>query len=208
VTGRPRPGLPAASAIVLAGGRSSRFGRDKLAEPLDGRPLLAHAVEAVAVVVRDVVVIGRPGDSAAPARVGRVAVRHAPDAEPFGGPLVALRRGLELVREPLALIVGGDMPRLAPDVLALLLRTLASSEGMAGVCLVHRGRRQPLPMAVRVGATTAQVEALVGAGERSLQALLAATPTRDLAEVEWRALDPAAETLRDVDRPEDLPGPA
>ncbi|MGH2474787.1 MAG: NTP transferase domain-containing protein, partial [Candidatus Limnocylindrales bacterium] len=31
---------PRIGAIVLAGGRSSRFGRDKLAEPMDGRPLL------------------------------------------------------------------------------------------------------------------------------------------------------------------------
>ena len=36
-------------AIVLAGGRSSRFGRDKLAESIDGRPLLDRAVEAVGV---------------------------------------------------------------------------------------------------------------------------------------------------------------
>ena len=35
------------AAIVLAGGRSSRFGRDKLAEPVDGRPLLDHAIDAV-----------------------------------------------------------------------------------------------------------------------------------------------------------------
>ena len=42
--------LPAVSAIVLAGGASTRFGRDKLAEPVDGRPLLHHAAEAVAAV--------------------------------------------------------------------------------------------------------------------------------------------------------------
>ena len=31
---------PTVTGLVLAGGRSSRFGRDKLAEPIDGRPLL------------------------------------------------------------------------------------------------------------------------------------------------------------------------
>jgi molybdopterin-guanine dinucleotide biosynthesis protein A len=35
------------SAIVLAGGRSSRFPGDKLAAELDGRSLLARAIEAV-----------------------------------------------------------------------------------------------------------------------------------------------------------------
>ena len=38
---------PTVTGLVLAGGRSSRFGRDKLAEPIDGRPLLWHAIDAV-----------------------------------------------------------------------------------------------------------------------------------------------------------------
>lgn len=35
------------SAIVLAGGRSSRFGRDKLAEPIAGEPLLNRTIAAL-----------------------------------------------------------------------------------------------------------------------------------------------------------------
>ena len=48
-------------AIVLAGGRSSRFGRDKLAEIVDGRPLLDHAIDAVRAVATDIVVVVAPG---------------------------------------------------------------------------------------------------------------------------------------------------
>jgi molybdopterin-guanine dinucleotide biosynthesis protein A len=33
---------------VLAGGRSTRFGRDKLLEPLDGEPLLWRSIRALA----------------------------------------------------------------------------------------------------------------------------------------------------------------
>jgi len=86
------------SAIVLAGGRSSRFGRDKLAEPLAGRPLLDHAVRSVAGVARDVVILGPGLPVSSPAgsmAVPRgVTVRFVPDAEPFAGPLVALAAGL------------------------------------------------------------------------------------------------------------------
>ena len=39
-------GLPEVAGVVLAGGRSTRFGRDKLAEPYRGMPLLHHAVLA------------------------------------------------------------------------------------------------------------------------------------------------------------------
>jgi len=38
-----------------------------------------------------------------------------------------------------------------------------------------------------------------------LRSVLERLPTRILEEVEWRPLDPDGETLRDVDRPDDLP---
>jgi molybdopterin-guanine dinucleotide biosynthesis protein A len=195
---------PAASAIVLAGGRSTRFGRDKLAEPIAGAPLLAHAVRAVASVSREVLVLGRDGidERAGP---GRVPLRHVRDADPFSGPLTALATGLELAREPLAIVVAGDMPTLSPDVLLAMLRALDAGSGIEAACLVHRGRRQQLPLALRVGAGTSVARRLVGGGERRLGALLEALRARDLPETDWRPLDPAAATLRDVDRPEDLP---
>ena len=199
--------LPAASAIVLAGGRSTRFGRDKLAEPVAGRPLLDHAILAVARVAREVLVLvppvgeighlARPPDSAV-----RVAVIR--DPEPFGGPLVALLAGLERASEPFALVVGGDMPRMSPDVLAALLRALDASEADA-VVLAFRGRRQTLPAALRVGIATKAARRLLSDGMRSLHALLGAVRTRELSEGEWRSLDPSAATLRDVDLPGDLP---
>jgi molybdenum cofactor guanylyltransferase len=201
--------LPAASGLVLAGGRSSRFGRDKLAEPLGGRPLLAHAVEALGAVVREVIVLLPPvGDPPALPRTvgaGKVPVRIARDPEPFGGPLVALLAGLERTREPFALVVAGDMPELAGSVLAALLRALDASEDADAAVLEFRGRRQPLPAALRVGAATMAAQRLLGDGERSLHALLRALRTRDLVEGEWRSLDPTAATLRDVDLPGDLP---
>ena len=43
------------SGVVLAGGASRRFGRDKRAEPVAGVPLLRRAVDAVTEVSDDVV---------------------------------------------------------------------------------------------------------------------------------------------------------
>ena len=99
------------------------------------------------------------------------------------------------------------MPTLSPDVLAALVRALAAAESRADAAvLVQRGVVQPLPAVFRNGAATQAARRVLAGGERSLVALLRALPTRELAEGEWRGLDPDAATLRDIDRPEDLPG--
>ncbi len=98
------------SAIVLAGGRSTRFGRDKLAEPLDGVPLLWRTIEAVRAVADDIVVVVAPGsEPELPADV-----RVAYDPATGQGPLVGVLAGLEAVRHDTVLVVGGDMPWLRP----------------------------------------------------------------------------------------------
>jgi molybdopterin-guanine dinucleotide biosynthesis protein A len=135
----------------------------------------------------------------------KVPVRVSRDPEPFGGPLVALLAGLERAGEPFALVVAGDMPGLAGPVLAALLRALDASPDVDAAVLEFRGRREPLPVALRVGAATIAAQRLLGEGERSIHALLRGLRTRELLEGEWRALDPTAATLTDVDVPGDLP---
>jgi molybdopterin-guanine dinucleotide biosynthesis protein A len=134
-----------------------------------------------------------------------VPVRVVRDPEPLGGPLVGLLAGLERAAESSVLVAAGDMPALAEDVLAALLGGLGSGEAEA-VALVLRGRREPLPVALRTGAATAAARRVLGDGERRLQSLFGTMRVRDLEEAEWRALDPLAMTLRDVDVPADLEG--
>ena len=197
--------VPAASGILLAGGRSSRFGGDKLGAPYRGRPLLDHAVLALAEIATEVLILIPPvGDPPLTIDLAKSPqLRLIRDPEPFGGPLVALLAGLERTAESLAVVAGGDMPSLAPPVLGAMLRALDNSEH-ALVALDFRGRVQPLPLALRVGSATPIVRRLLGSGERSLRSLLTAGGAARLPEADWRPLDPAADTLKDIDTPDDL----
>ena len=197
----------AVSGIVLAGGRSSRFGSDKLAARYGESSLLELAVSALETMCSEVIVVLAPGDERALPHRGAtgVPVERAVDPEPFGGPLVGLLAGLEAAREPLAAVAGGDMPSLAPEVMRLLVRALAASDGSRDAAvLVQRGEMRPLPCVVRNGAATQAARRLLGDGERSLMALIRSMSAEYVQESDWRPLDPTAATLRDVDGPEDL----
>ncbi len=99
--------------LVLAGGQSRRFGRDKAVEPWDGRPLIAHALAALA-GCDQVAVAGRawPG------------VLALPDRPAAGlGPLGGLNAGLHHAAAHGFSHVASlpvDSPGLPPDWLARL----------------------------------------------------------------------------------------
>jgi molybdopterin-guanine dinucleotide biosynthesis protein A len=190
------------TAIVLAGGRSSRFGRDKLAEPVAGRTLLQHAIEGVRAFATDVLVVAAP--AASPDVPAGIRVVH--DPRPFEGPLAGLRAGLTSADTDVVLVTAGDMPDLAPAVAEALLAALDAPETEA-VLLRHDGRSRPLPMALRRQPALAAAAALVAAGERRLGALPEALRHQVIEEADWRPLDPDGRTLEDVDTPEDLRQP-
>lgn len=191
-----------ATGVVLAGGRSSRFGRDKLAKPLAGRPLLHHAVRATAAVCREVLVVTAPDRPAPDLPTVLSALRTIPDPEPYGGPLVGLAAALAEVEQPLVLVVAGDMPAMVPALLREMLR-VAGAEEPDAVVLLEGTEVRPLPCVLRSDVRES-VGRLLATGERSLRALLETLTLRPLSEPEWRAFDPEGRTLYDIDRPEDL----
>jgi molybdopterin-guanine dinucleotide biosynthesis protein A len=188
---------PRVSVVILAGGRSSRFGRDKLAEPIDGRPLLDHVIDAVRLLAAEILVVAGP--DATPAVAGDVRLVH--DDVAFEGPLVGARAGLVAASESIVLLVGGDMPGLVDGVLRSMVDLLESADA---VVLEHEERPRPLPMAVRRERGLSAVEGLLGQGERRLRALIDVLETRTIAETTWRDLDPTGATLRDIDTEADL----
>ena len=146
-------------AVVLAGGRSSRFGRDKLAEPIDGRPLLDHAIAAVRALT-DVIVVVRAPDKD-PTHLDGVTLVH--DERPFEGPLVGLDAGLAALGAEVdrVIVVGEFMPALVPAVLERLLAALGS--GTTAAILDADGPRPILPMALVSVPAGVGVRRLVGA---------------------------------------------
>src|SRR5256712_7442875 len=101
---------PAVSGILLAGGASSRFGRDKLVASVGGHPLFQLPLAALAAVCDEVVLVVGPDAEPPALPPSPVPIRIARDERRHEGPLVAASVGLAAVGGALALIAAGDMP--------------------------------------------------------------------------------------------------
>jgi molybdopterin-guanine dinucleotide biosynthesis protein A len=131
------------TGVVLAGGQSTRMGRDKATLEFDGQPLLERAVAVLRECFPEVMVI-RQDD--------------VPGLGPIGGLLTALRRAPEIF------VVACDMPFLD----AALIREMAAQlPGYDAVAIPG----EPLHAAYSARILPV-VEAQIAAGDYSVQSLL------------------------------------
>lgn len=190
---------PAATGIVLAGGASTRLGRDKASEPLLGRPLLQWVVDKVAVVVDEIVVVIAAGQTLPPVTTART-LRVVEDVLPAKGPLGGIYSGLREARRELALVTGCDMPLLSPPFLRELLRL---SEGYDVVMPRRRGRTQALHAVYRRSCLEPMRHQL-DAGHLKVISFLPAVRVRYVDEDVWTRFDPEGLSFFNINTEEDL----
>ena len=192
------------TGAVLAGGSSRRMGGNKLAIPVDGVPLVERALEAVAAVATDVLLVRRPGrpiEGVAP--VGRAAAREIVDTVDGAGPLAGIHAALQAARHDLVLVVGGDMPFLSPAVLRHLAARAREAVDADAVALGDGSRPQPL-LAVYRRRSLAVVEQMLESRALRLSDLLAQLALVVVEPAEWATLDPTGRTPLNLNRPADV----
>ena len=136
---------PRVAAIVLAAGRSTRMGEaNKLIADIGGAPMVRRVVEAVLVSrARPVVVV--TGHQAAEVSAALAGLDATPVANPnyATGLASSLKAGVGALPQDCAgaLVVLGDMPRIAPEHLDELIAAFEAANGTAIIVPVHRGRQ-------------------------------------------------------------------
>lgn len=146
------------SGLILAGGRSSRMGRDKAALTLpDGRTLLQRQADVLrAAGVGSLFVSVRPGSE-----THLPGATSVPDGAPDAGPLAGIAAGLRAAPPGLVLVLAVDMAEMPAAHLRHLV-TLATPD--RGVVPVLAGRCEPLA-AVYPTALAGSAAAAVAAGQ-------------------------------------------
>lgn len=106
------------TGVVLAGGQSSRMGRDKALLEVDGVPLLHRSIELLRPHAKEILVIADPG---------KYSVDHAtviPDDSPGKGPLGGLVTALRHARYVRLLVLACDLPHINDRLLIHLKNAL------------------------------------------------------------------------------------
>lgn len=193
---RCTPDAPLVPAVVLAAGRSTRMGAQKLLLPVEGRPMVERVVAAAegSGVAETVVVVGSEAD-AVRAALADHPVRIVMNPDHGQGMSTSLRAGLSALPPgcDAVLFVLGDQPFVTPAVMDRLIWRFA--ETGAGIVrpLAGSGPAHPVLLAAEYFPEILALEGDVGARE-----ILARHP-QDVTYIE---LDDSRSTL-DVDTPAD-----
>ena len=159
---------PKVAALVLAAGRSTRFGpENKLLQDLGGKPVIRCTVEAVLAsgVASVTVVTGHMADEVRAALAG-LKVAFAPSLNYRDGLAASLKAGLAALPRGIdgVLVALGDMPGVTGVDIDRLISGLAPKEGRSIVVPVAGGKRgNPVLFAAHLTAELAEVEGDAGA---------------------------------------------
>ncbi len=187
---------PDVSAFILAGGKSTRMGADKAFVTLDGRTLLARALELARAVTPDVRVVGDPAKFAG---FGPVVEDVFRDCGPLGGIHAALR----VSNTELNLILAVDVPLVSLALLQYLIRRARDSASATITVVGAGGGWQPLCAVYRRDFVDVAEQSL-REGRYKIDALFETTQTQVIREEELEAAGFSLKMFRNLNTREEL----
>ncbi len=105
------------TAIVLAGGQSTRMGRDKALLPVAGRTMIEHIVEQLRPHFDEILISANDPD-----RYAFLGLEVVPDARPGLGPMAAIAASIARARHEQCFVIPCDAPTVPLGPLYRLLR--------------------------------------------------------------------------------------
>jgi molybdopterin-guanine dinucleotide biosynthesis protein A len=186
---------PVITGFVLAGGKSTRMGRDKAAVSLNGRTLLETALEAARAVSQDTYILGSP----------ELYSRYAPavvDIFPGCGPLSGIHAALTQTKTEFNLMIGVDTPFLSAGLLQYIVDKAVDSRAVVTAPVIN-DYPQPL-CAVYSRAFLPIAERALQDGAYKIVPLFPGEGTLLIPEADLRQVAFTAEMFENLNTPEDL----
>jgi molybdopterin-guanine dinucleotide biosynthesis protein A len=192
------------SAIILAGGFSKRFGKEKGLVSLGGKPLILHVTEKVASFVDEYVIV-------VSSEVQKEKLRRALPAESrvvvdflqVRSPLVGTLTGLENVSGEYVLVLPCDSPFVSGPVISLLLELCVGKAAV--IPRWTNGYIEPLQAVYSVDLAKASAKKALEDGKLDMRSMIKKLRgVRYVSTIVLRQLDPQLLTFFNVNTPIDL----
>jgi molybdopterin-guanine dinucleotide biosynthesis protein A len=189
------------AAFVLAGGVSSRMGRQKGLLEFGGQPLIVRTVRLIEPLVSEVIVVGTP-ERYSPLGLHAIVdrdFRSGEDQEAVRSPLVGIASALTVSTATWNLILACDLPYLTPEWVNWLLGRAVDSEAQVVMPRTPRGL-EPLAAVYR-RECAAPVVAALERGIRKVTDAMAELRIEFVLEAEWGRHDPGGRVLKNMNTP-------
>ena len=183
--------------VILAGGQSTRFGRDKAMAMLAGRPLIKHvAATMVSIFASCLLVTNNPEN------YSFLDLPTTPDLYPGFGPLAGIHAALKRINVSRAFVVGCDMPMIDPVLIRFICGLGKEDEWDVVLPWLERGpeplfglyRKTALPL----------IEKNLKGKIRKIEDALSRLKVRRVSQAEILAVVPDLSSLHNVNWPTDL----
>lgn len=188
------PFIDGASAVVLAGGKSSRMGRPKALLPFDGEPLIAHIVRALKRIFAEIVVVAAPGQE-----IPALTVKLVRDEVAYQGPVGGIYYGLKVAGGEFSFVTSCDVAFVNSSLIAYLTSQISQHDV---VVPYWQDRFQPLHAVYRQSVLPL-LESQLARGELRPVYLFDKVRTRRVAEEEIRSFDPQGLSFFNMNTPAD-----
>lgn len=174
------------TGFVLAGGKSTRMGRDKAALDWHGRTLLEHMVGLLSEAADQVHVVGRD---------------QLPDRLPGLGPLSGIATALEFTSTDANLVIAVDLPHLTKDFLKYLRSKVENSSHPLVACKIESA----FPLCLGIWRPMLpEILKLLNARQLSVRGLIESVGTEVISDEELHAAGFSASMFKNLNTPADL----
>ena len=183
------------SAFVLAGGKSVRFGSDKMLYPYRGRPLISHVT---GILTEQFAFVGLLADDGE--KFSFLNLPVYPDIVKDAGPAGGLFTALSRAETEYVFLVSGDMPELCPGIISYM----ASLAGEHDVIIPFLYGEYEATHALYRRTLRAPLENLLSTGRKRIVHLFDSLSVRKVLMHEMEHLGNLHRAFRNINTPGDL----
>ncbi len=185
------------TGVILAGGQSSRFGKNKALAMLDGKTLIKHIVEKLSSLFSACLLVTNT-----PELYNFLKLPMSKDIYPSRGPLSGIHSALNYIDTPKAFITGCDMPFVNEKLIRYLCSMSENEQYDATIPFLEKG---PEPLCgVYLKTAFPIIDEYLKKDVRKISQVIDALRVQKILQRDILSVDPDLLSFYNVNRPGDL----